>query len=214
MFLEKLGDTLTTMLDKFGFIDGGTGLPSASSAISSSTEGGAPRSAQRRQSLNAIPFQRVMASRAYKEGFEEANENPFEDVHEEEEGGGGADSTFRARSQSIVPFSTPYDYSRPQPKNNDDSSCFPRFSDLISLPMEVDAVVEEIFVAFSGYQHTRDKKPVQRTNSPVELERIQMSKRNFLAMCLIIDIIDTKYAIIFLIDHPTLTTYAHLYLLD
>jgi hypothetical protein len=180
------------MLDKFGFIDGGgTGLPSASSAISSSAEEGAPRSAQRRQSLNAIPFQRVMASRAYKEGFEEANANPFvEDVLEGE--GGGVDSAFRASSQSIVPFSTPYSYSRPQPTNNDDSSCLPSFSDLISLPTEVDAVVEEIFVAFSGYQHTRSKKPVQRTNAPVELERIQMSKRNFLAMCLIIDIIDTK----------------------
>lgn len=197
MFLEKLGDTLTTLLDKFGFINEGNGAVFASSSSSSPSSSAAPEAArsqnQRRQSLNAIPFQRVMASKTYQEGFEEANENPFgadDDVEEP-----GALSPARHRSQSIVPFSSPSATSRPRNKTHEESDPVPSFTDLVSLPVETDVLVEEIFIAFCGYSHSRDKKSNPRAinnDATVPLERVQMSKKNFLAMCLILDIIDSK----------------------
>lgn len=63
---------------------------------------------------------------------------------------------------------------------------------LIQMPDSFEEVIELIFLEFACMEHSRNIATSPRPNDAYSLSETYMTKRNFLAMCLVLDLIDSR----------------------
>jgi hypothetical protein len=120
----------------------------------------------RRSSLNMIPFARA------------ESEFTFDDEHSAySEGEDPLESTGELRGEGV-------------------SQAAPPAHRLIQMPDSLEEVVELMFTEFASMTHSREGEDARENNKNKFMLEMYMTKRNFLAMCLILDLIDAKLTLL------------------